>query len=262
MNKEIVENIKNSKKYKAVYRKTIERIAADCVVRFGEKTLRPAQGKRAEKEAKNLLHQVWGAFYKTRPNFEKVLESFRAKVESDKNIRQAVLPILNLQSSIKERIPILDEFYKKIFEITGIPNSIIDYACGLNPLTLQWMNLHEKTTYKAYDIDEEEVEFLKSMGIDARLGDILIDSFEAADVIFLFKLLPCLEHQKKGSSLEILKKLKFKYAVVSFPIKSISGKEKGMTDFYSNNFKNLLEKEGFKWTEILFKTELVFVIRK
>lgn len=241
--KEIVENIKKSKKYKAVYIKTIERVVADCINRFGE--------KRAEKEAKNLLHQVWGAF-------------------KNSGVRHLeILQILKQHSSTKERISILPEFYKKIFEITGIPNSIIDHACGLNPLTKQWMNLPaskqggpENCNYKAYDIDQEEIEFLKSMGVDANLGDILCDEFMYADVVFMLKLLPCLEHQKKNCSLEILKNQKCKYIVVSYPIKSIGGKNKGMTEFYRKSFTDLVKNEKWGISELLFDTELVFIIKK
>lgn len=229
--KEIVENIKNSKKYKSVYIKTIERIVTDCIKRFGD--------KRAEKEAKNLLHQVWGAFYKNNSNF--TLES---------------------HSSANERVNILPEFYKKIFEITGIPNSIIDHACGLNPLSIPHMNLPASCTYKAFDIDQKEIEFLRSVGIDANLGDLLCDSFEYADVVFMLKLLPCLEHQKKNCSLDILKNQQCKFLVVSFPIKSIGGKNKGMLEFYRNNFKNMIKSENWEVKELLFDTELVFVIKK
>ncbi len=284
LKEEIVENIKNSKKYKTIYIKTIERIVADCIERFGE--------KRAEKEAKNLLHQIWGAFYETRPNFKKVIskldiENLEQLSTSKENLKEFIIPILKLQSSVEERISILPEFYEKIFEITGIPNSIIDHACGLNPLTIPWMNLPTSqqggpntTSYKAYDIDSEEIEFLKTVfskihcatKTEFALGDVLSDEFKYADVVFMLKLLPCLEHQKKGCSLDILKKQNCKFIVISYPIKSIGGKEKGMYEFYRNNFKNMISSEdlalrsfgeaGWKVTELLFETELVFVIEK
>lgn len=265
---EIVENIKKSKKYRAVYIKTIERIVADCIVRFGE--------KRAEKEAKNLLYQVWGAFYTTRPDFSKILN--KIKIETEKlqstdlqnaDLKKIILPILQLQSSAQERVEILEEFYKKIFEITGAPSLIIDQACALNPLTIPWMALPENVKYLAYDIDEEQTKFLNDafnlLGIKnakAETKDILSDNFDYADVVFMFKLLPCLDHQKKKCSLEILKAQKCKFMVISFPIKSIGGKEKGMTEFYRNSFKLLIEKENWKVSELLFESELVFVVQK
>ena len=295
---EIIKKIKKSRKYKGVYGKTIERIVVDCVARFGQ--------KRAEKEAKNLLHQIWGAFYSNRPDFEKILKKIKkdiiiykkADIQSNTKelwipafrlpagrqagmTKEIILPVLKLQSSVYERVSILENFYKKIFEIidlpAGGPISIIDHACGLNPLTIPWMNLPENTEYTAYDIDGEEINFLNQifdlfkntpthqrMGVNTKfaLGDILCDEFDYADVVFMLKLLPCLEHQKKNCSLDILRKQKCKYLVISFPIKSIGGKDKGMTSFYGNSFKNMIKEEKWQVSEILFDTELVFVIKK
>ena len=179
------------------------------------------------------------------------------------------MQVLRLQSSVKERIPLLKDFYKKIFEITGAPASIIDHACGLNPLTLPWMNLPPAASYKAFDIDEEQIDFLSLAFVLLRLnnafaepGDILIDEYDYADVVFMLKLLPCLEHQKKGCSIEIIKKQKCKYAVVSFPAGSLSGRKRGMADFYSANFRQLTKDEKWDIKEIMFDNEVVFVIKK
>lgn len=280
-NKELVDkisqDIKKSKKYRSVYDKTIERIVGDFAIKNSTgNRLRQGFGVSMEKKSKNLLHQIWGAFYASRPDFSKLLHNLaqnyaelNAESRGNKNLKEIILPILNLQSSVKERIPILDTFYKKIFAITGVPNSIIDYACGLNPLTYFWMNVPETTQYQAFDIDEDEVDFLNSVfkflkikNVKINLGDVLVDELEYADVVFLFKLLPCLEHQKKDSGIELIKNLQCKYVVVSFPIKSLGGRKVGMVDFYSNNFKKMVEREGWKAGEFLFDTELVFVIKK
>jgi len=265
-NKELVDricqDIKKSKKYKSVYDKTMYRIVRDF-------SLKNNNQKIVEKKAKNLLHQIWGAFYATRPNFKKVLIRLETDIKSGKSAQESVLPILRLQSSVAERIPILSDFYKKIFEVTGVPNSVIDYACGLNPLTLFWMDLPASAKYQAFDIDQDQTDFLnevfgilKVKNATVALGDVLCDQLEYADVVFLLKLLPCLEHQKKDAGMELLKKLSCKYIVVSFPVKSLGGKKAGMADFYRNHFKSMVEKEGWGIIEIWFDTELVFVIKK
>lgn len=264
----ISQNIKNSKKYKGIYDKTIERIVGDFVLKFKSQ-------KEIEKKSKNLLHQIWGAFYSSQPDFDKAflkLSGIYANVSADlrdkEKLKELILPVLKLHSSVNERLPILSEFYQKIFEITGVPDSIIDYACGLNPLTYLWMNA-PSIKYQAYDIDQKEVDFLNSVtklleikNVQVGLGDVLCDNFEYSDIVFLLKLLPCLEHQKKNSGLELIKKIPCKYVVVSFPIKSLAGKNVGMEDFYSNSFKKMVENEQWQITEILFETELVFVIEK
>jgi 16S rRNA (guanine(1405)-N(7))-methyltransferase len=259
LTREIVKKISQSKKYKALYEKTIERVVRDCLIRYPEKL--------AEQKAKNLLHQIWGAYFPSQPHFQKLLADFKQEIENGKNVKEAVRPLLQSQSSIKERLPILDDFYRKIFSVTGVPESIIDHACGFNPLTYFW--LPKGIKYFGFDIDKNQAEFLKSvfkiLNIDRvkiDLGDILTDKFPQADIVFLLKLLPLLEHQQKGSSLEVLKKQICKYLVVSFPTTSLGGRKIGMVDFYSKQFQDLIKETGWETTKILFPTELVFVIKK
>lgn len=254
--KNIIKNISVSKKYKSLYEETIKRIAEECINRYGE--------KRAEKEARNKLHQIWGSYYKSRPKFPKILKNFQKSYNKD-----MIINLLKLQSSTNERIPILSTFYKDIFSITGKPKSIIDHACGLNPLTYSWMNLPEGTKYTAFDIDIDQIKFLNSIfdflkiqNFEFKLGDIISEEFDYTDVIFLLKLLPLLEQQKKGCSLEILKRQKCKFLVISYPITSLSGKQKGMLNFYIKQLTELIKDEKWITYRLVFDTELVFVIRK
>jgi 16S rRNA (guanine(1405)-N(7))-methyltransferase len=184
-----------------------------------------------------------------------------------------LIPLLETsitKGTTRERLAILDDFYGKIFDITGNPDSIIDHACGLNPLSVLWMGLPDNTKYYAFDIESNLVEFLVSVigylglhdKMEAQMGDILVDEFNYADVVFMLKFLPVIEQQEKGSSLKVMKKQKCRYLVVSFPVKSLSGVEKGMASFYSNWFRNLIKEENWQYNEILFDSELVFVVQK
>jgi 16S rRNA (guanine(1405)-N(7))-methyltransferase len=258
---DIVQNIIRSKKYKSIYEKTIEHNVQRCLDTYGK--------KRAEKKARNILHQIWSAYYDHKPNFSRLYESFVDDVgEYPKElIKDRIRKLLSVQSSTRERIGILDNFYKQIFAITGLPSSIIDHACGLNPLTYLWMNLPDDVKYQAFDIEGELISFLNSIfqflglkHIKARLGDVLADEFNYADIVFMLKFLPVLEQQEKGSSLQVMRKQKCRHLVVSFPVKSLSGNEKGMKNFYSDWFKKTMESESWKYEEILFDTELVFII--
>jgi len=47
------------------------------------------------------------------------------------------------------RLPILEELYSRIFAETGVPNRVLDLACGLHPFGLPWMGLPETATYHA-----------------------------------------------------------------------------------------------------------------
>ncbi len=246
----IVGKIASSKKYRAVYRPVIERVVADCLARYGE--------KRAEAEARNLLHQIWGSYYGIRPDFKKLTERFSVDRPSE---------VLALHASTAERLPILADFYKKIFAVTGVPKSIVDYGCGFNPLTYSWMGLPTETRYRAFDIDLEEVAFLKHacnlLGyhqVSIEAGDALSDPAVPADVVFMLKLLPVFEQQQKGSAREVLLKQKARSIVVSYPITSLAGKEKGMIDFYSKQFTELIAGTDWKVGKLLFVSELVLLL--
>ncbi len=96
----------------------------------------------------------------------------------------------------------------------------------------------------------------------AAYGDIFTQEFPKSDIALLLKLLPTIEQQQKGISLEILNKLPNKWIVVSFPVFSIGKKAKNMTEFYTTWFEELIPKLDFKATvvKLEFKTELVFVV--
>lgn len=260
--REIVRDISAAKKYRGIYGKTIERVVEAALVRHG--------GKEVEREARNLLHQVWGAYWGIRPSFPKLLRALAEDVTGGKSPKESVLPILSLHASTRERLAVLDTFYGRIFDVTGVPESIVDHACGLNPLTVFWMNLPKTARYVAFDIDIEEIDFLNAalgklgMGslVRAHPGDVLTDELPYAEVAFFLKLLPCLEHQEAGSGVATLRKQPCKFAVVSYPVKSIGGSAKGMVRYYERQFIALAERERWGYTTVAFDTELVFVIEK
>ncbi len=262
MNREdIVAKISKSKKYSTLYIKTIERIVDDSIVKYGL--------KKAEEGARNVLHQIWGAYFSARPDWNKLVSLLESQT-STKNTKEICSNLLRLHKSSHERLTLLDEFYSKIFEITGMPDSILDLACGLNPLTFPWIDLPETSKYRAIDIDVEEIGFLNTIfnhlqpefKYEIKLGDVISDELPMADIVFMFKLFQNLEQQKKGSALEVIKRLKStsKYIIVSFPIASLSGKNKSMKENYSQLFETIAAQEEWNLKKLEFKTELVYII--
>lgn len=263
---EIVDGILATKKYRALYRMTVEHVVADCVRRVGP--------KRAPDEARSILHQIWGSYYPTRPDFKKLWEKFQAEAGKG-NEQQAIEAVLRLHASSAERLRFLDDFYKKIFAVTGMPARVVDYGCGFNPLAYsiiasichpEWSE-GSAPVYHAFDIDVEEVDFLQKactlLGyreVVVEAGDVLVDPPVAADVVFMLKLLPVLEQQQKGSAREVMLKQQARWLVVSYPVASLSGKEKGMADFYTQQFHSYIK--GLDWgvATLLFPTELVFIV--
>ncbi len=175
-----------------------------------------------------------------------------------------------LHQSTAERLPVLAAFYERIFAVTGRPRTIADYACGLNPLAFCTLKYDFPEQYTAFDIDEFTVRTLNQafgqlaagQRFTASLGDLLLDPPVVADVSLLLKVLPCLELEQKGASKAVLERLKSQFVVVSYPLKSVSGKEKGMLAFYREQFQMAIGSHSWQVTELLFENELVLIIDK
>jgi 16S rRNA (guanine(1405)-N(7))-methyltransferase len=263
----IVSAVAGSKKYHAICADTIRRIAARELAARGNV-------KIATKATKRRLHQAYGAFehdLDERAEYERLEAAYRTG--SPPEIRSACARVLNLHSSTRERLPILDQFYPAIFEITGQPASILDVGCGLNPLALPWMGLEggsrNRAHYIALDIDAARVRFLNRylslVGLQplARCQDVLSHPpDDDADVALLLKMSPTLERQEPGATLRLMEHLAAPYVVVSYAIKSLGGREKGMAGQYGQQF--LAWMEGRRWSAqtLGFETELVFVAHK
>lgn len=259
---QLVAKIHSSKKYRELSRLVVERVVLEMVEEYGFGL--------EEEEARNKLHQIWGAFWAKRPKYLKLKKEFDKCMLGADETKNCLKPLLNVHASTKERIDLLDDFYGKIWEVTGKPNNILDLACGFNPLTIPWMNLEDGAKYVGCDISEGQVDFLKSIlqkikmnvELELKTADLLKDDFEEAELVLLLKTLPCLEQQKKDFSLELLRKLKAKWLVVSFPTKSLTKKEKGMEKYYAQWFEDLAKGENWEINKIIFENELVFVVKK
>jgi 16S rRNA (guanine(1405)-N(7))-methyltransferase len=169
-------------------------------------------------------------------------------------------------TSTRERLPLLDHFYQAIFEITGIPSSLLDVGCGLNPLALPWMELPAGCRYVPLDIDQERVDFLNRYlslaGCEplARCQDALSHPpKDSADVALLLKMSPTLERQKTGATLRLIGQLDAPHVVVSYAVKSLGGHEKGMLESYETHFRELISEREWSINKLVFPTELVLV---
>ena len=149
-----------------------------------------------------------------------------------------------------------------------MPASVVDLACGLNPLTLPWMNLPPGTRYLACDIDTEMTRFLDGFlrlaPVDGRaeVNDLIAGPPAGrADVAFLFKALPCLRHQTEDL-LRILDSIEATWLVVSFPTRSLGNRARGMAATYRAMYADVIGGRSWETRELLYPSELVFVTRK
>jgi 16S rRNA (guanine(1405)-N(7))-methyltransferase len=260
---EIVSTVSRSKKYRTVCADTIRRIAER------ELTQRDSL-KAATKATKRRLHQAYGAFqhdFDHAAAYQRLAAAY--KTGSDTEIRAACRHVLGLHSSTQERLAILDQFYPAIMRASNQPTSILDLGCGLNPLAIPWMELPSSASYVALDIDADRIGFLNRYlvlaGLEplARCQDLLArPPQDAVDLALLLKMSPTLERQQEGATLRLLDHLKTPVVVVSFAVKSLGGREKGMVAHYQRQFTTWIEGRTWSVERLVFDSELAFVVKK
>jgi 16S rRNA (guanine(1405)-N(7))-methyltransferase len=266
---EIVANVQASRKYKHVCTATIRRIAAEEMGRDPYSAKRGTL-KAAIKATKSRLHQAYGA-YEAHLDYARAYEDLRAAYGSgdEQDIRAVSHGLLSRHASTRERLPILHRFYDVVFAHTGVPRTLLDLACGLNPLALPWMGLNPGAAYYAYDIDGERIAFLEQFFALSKVEghaycqDLICDPpQQRGDVALLLKTATCLEHQRDGSTLALLDRLDVAHVVVSFPVRSLGRREKGMAEQYERTFLSMLSTRPWTVTQRDLATELAFIVDK
>lgn len=225
--------------------------------------------KKAIKATRKKLHQIAGAYFLTRPKYEAWLKKLKDAEETgcSEDFRQACIEIMKHHHSTNMRLKNLDEFYNALFSRLPPIRSIVDVACGFHPLAIPWMRLSSSTRYYAYDIYEDLIEFLKSFmslaGVEgyAEARDIIQNPPQVkVDLAFILNTVPVLEQIEKGAGIRLLNTVKADYKVVSFPVKSLSGKNKGMRGYYESVFQRTLRRHWDVW-RLEIVNELVYLIK-
>jgi 16S rRNA (guanine(1405)-N(7))-methyltransferase len=227
--------------------------------------------KEALKSTKNKLHQVSGAYLDGHEQYARWLNQFQQAVLSGDRaiLQQLCLNIMSHHASTRERLPIIDQFYAVCMADWAPIQSVLDIACGLNPLSIPWMPLAANASYYAYDIHQQMLDFLAQcmvmLGVrgEAEAIDVVQNCpSQEVDVALVLKTLPCLEQIDKQAGYSILRAIRARYMIVSFPIHSLGGKNKGMMTYYDVHFRELVGNEPWEIRRIELATELVFVVRK
>ncbi|MCA0388833.1 MAG: hypothetical protein LCH52_10095 [Bacteroidetes bacterium] len=257
LSEKIYSSIRKSGKYSNVYEGTVRKIIDMMITRYGKE-------KEIEKNVKKKLHQIYGAYQLLVMNYE-LLVGDGGMLDVEK--------ILSGHVSTAERAGFYEEFYSRIFGVLGSDRKfkIYDAACGYNPFSagyfMSWVE-----EYHCSDIDVVLNDNLNRFFRDAGLvnfsssnKDLTVDQINFADydVVFLFKTLSCIERQEKGSAALILKNaLAAKNVVVSFPSKSIGGREKGMAENYAVFLDGLIEGLELIKIDLTFPNETVYILSK
>lgn len=251
---DLLAEIRSTSKYAHVSDALIRRIGAR------ELTVR-RKFKEAVQETRNKLHQVGGLYQPGRMQYGAWLERIAAESPPDAALREA----MSHHASTRERLPILESFYERVFD--GLPpvRSVLDVACGLNPLAVRWMPLAPEATYFAVDVYADMMQFLGAalpmLGVRARceVRDVIADCpHDPVDVALVLKTLPCLEQVDKDAGRRLLDTIRARCLIVSYPTRSVGGRNVGMAQRYSERFDALAAGRGWRIEHIEFENELVF----
>ncbi len=232
-------------------------------------TRRSTNPSEIEKIVKEKLHNLV-APYLGDPDYSKLaceLASLSRDINSPE-LKAWCLQVMRAHSSTRERIPILNDFYQRIFDVTGKPHSILDLACGLNPFSIPWMQLDHNTEYFAYDLHQPRIRLIDTFlqhiiqngaGIHS---DILVQPpKQKADLAFFFKEAHRFEQRQHGVNRTFFRSIPARTLLVSLPTANLTGRRSML-----EQDRLLIDQSisGLKWKvqEILFQNEIVFYIEK
>ncbi len=251
-------------------------VDAALVRRLAEEEAPRARGEAdAVKRVKRRLHQAVTAYRPAartaRGDLATMREAWQGRL-TDPAFRDACAVLLRRHASTRERLADLDGFFPAIWEAAGgPPRSLVDLGCGLGPLALPWMGLDPEAHYRAVDVDGAQLAvvdaFLSLVGQPHAVETVDLAGGpwrgEPVDVALLFKLVPLLDRRRRGAARALLAGLAARHAVVSFPLRSLGGRGKGMERTYRERLATLVRDLGERVTgvaETSVRHELVFVL--
>lgn len=260
----LIEAVRASSKYKCIDVAFIRRTGM-------QELSRHRNLKEAIKATKNKLHQVGGAYQPSAPRYSVWLDElkFAKRSGNEERFLDTCKWVMHYHSSTRERLPLLEQFYSEIFANLPPIHSVIDIACGLHPLAIPWMPLREHVEYYAYDIYEDMIGFLnESLALmpvkgSAKVCDVIhACPVQKVDVAFILKTIPCLEQVDKSAGWRLLETINADHLVVSFPARSLGGKNKGMATNYEARFYEQVGHKPWSIQRFEFPGELVFLVGK
>jgi 16S rRNA (guanine(1405)-N(7))-methyltransferase len=247
-------------------------VSEDLIRSIGKRELLKQKNlKLAVKFTKNKLHQIAGAYFLNKPDYGSWLEKLKkAKKSGNENLfRKACTEIMSYHYSTRERLNLLDQFYAQIFALLPPVKTILDVACGFHPLSIPWMPVSTKIEYYAFDVYRDLIEFLNEFMVigniegHAEVREVTQHPPEIqADLAFVLNTIPCLEQIDKMAGLKILEAINANFLAVSFPARTLGGREKNMLRHYEARFHKLTNKKGWIIQRLEFKSELVFLVKK
>lgn len=261
----LADEIKASTKYRHVARDLICDVGAIEIAKRDNY-------KEAVKATRNKLHQVCGAYIDLAPHYHEWLADMKQVRESDsiKALQPICRRLMSGHASTRERIPILEDMYATVLLQLPPIHSVLDIACGFNPLAIPWMPLQPGTSYTVIDVFEDLMSFLgEFITLCGHIPNTYAHSVTnvdlpsiRVDLALVLKTIPCLEQIDRRAGLSLLEHINADNILVSFPVQSLGGRSKGMAENYDAHFRSLIMNKPWSCRRIDFAGELVFLVTK
>lgn len=224
--------------------------------------------KELEQAVREKLHNIVAAYLGDPDYAAEAAHLDAAFAGGPEPVKAACRALLSSHASTRERLPGLEEFYPRLFAVTGVPQVVLDLACGLHPFGLPWMGLPAGCSYYAYDLHQPRIElinhFLGLSGL-ARLGfhqDILVNPPQVqADVAFFFKEAHRFEQRQKGCNRAFWQAIRARWLLVSLPASSLTGR-RDLAERQRALVARTLEGLDWEVSEVQVLDEMVFCIDK
>ena len=226
--------------------------------------------RAALKSARTRLHRLTGAFLTPKLDYAKWIGVFHDMPDKEpEGFLEARKEMMKLHASTQERLPFLDRFFQSCLAPVAPITSLLDLACGLNPLALPWMPLADHCEYHACDVVEPLTVFLQEFfTLTAQPGSVftcnLLESIpqQPVQVAFLLKLLPILDQVDPHASSRLLDQVRAEHLLVSYPSKSLAGRSKGMKQTYAEHLKRVTAGKGFQIRSFDFPNETAYLLSR
>ena len=260
----LVESVQAAAKYAAIDR--------GLVLALVEQELSKGRSaKETIKAVRNKLHQVGSAYQEKFIDYAHLSELLAA-LPHDLHASQVIdfcREAMQEHTSTRERLSFLDHFYQEALAGIGPIHSLIDLACGLNPLALPWLPLAPHAKVFACDIYTDMADFLNAFYAHTQIDGHAFNCDlvhhipqEKVQLALLLKTIPCLEQVDKTIGRRLLSGIQADHILVSFPVASLGGRGKGMRVNYDLHFMEIIDGLPWQVKRFDFSGELVFRLSK
>jgi 16S rRNA (guanine(1405)-N(7))-methyltransferase len=218
--------------------------------------------------ARRKLHQVCGAFVDAAAR-KRVLRALGAASEasSDDAWREALDDALRAHASTAERAADHGALWRAILERTGPVHSVLDLGCGLHPLTLPWSGLDPEVVVEGWDLDAvlcravQESLSSRWTHVSVHAGDVRgRTDWAVVDLALLLKLAPTLEHEQAGATVDLVRRLRARRLVLSWPTRTLGGHRRAPDAEVERTARSVVAAAGRSGDYLRIGTELVAVV--